>query len=86
MCACLQLVKNVFLTNERTWSRKLVEILLSLVIEKQMSKLDILHLYINKVSAATLAAAATLQPALHLWPPDVYGESLARRTRTPVGV
>ncbi|GAQ89555.1 penicillin-binding protein [Klebsormidium nitens] len=44
-----QLVKNVFLTNERTWSRKLVEILLSLVIEKQMSKLDILHLYINKI-------------------------------------
>jgi penicillin-binding protein 1A len=48
-------VKNVFLTNERTWSRKLVEILLSLVIEKQMSKLDILHLYINKVGRSGLS-------------------------------
>eukprot|EP00850_Spirogloea_muscicola_P009857 SM000056S17975 [mRNA] locus=s56:465693:473728:+ [translate_table: standard] len=44
-----QLVKNVFLTNERKWARKLVEIILAVIIERKMSKWDILHLYLSKI-------------------------------------
>ncbi|XP_024538827.1 uncharacterized protein LOC112349170 [Selaginella moellendorffii] len=44
-----QLVKNLFLTNERKWSRKAVEIILALLLEKRMSKWDILRLYLDKI-------------------------------------
>ncbi|CAM6120596.1 unnamed protein product [Calypogeia fissa] len=44
-----QLIKNVFLTNERKWTRKFLEIILALVLEKQMSKWDILHCYLKKI-------------------------------------
>ncbi|CAI5530696.1 unnamed protein product [Closterium sp. Naga37s-1] len=44
-----QLVKNVFLSNERRWTRKLVEIILAVIIERRMTKWDILHLYLNKI-------------------------------------
>src|SRR5690606_20067815 len=38
-----------FLTNERSFSRKLNEILLALQIERELSKNEILELYINKI-------------------------------------
>ncbi|CAI5497438.1 unnamed protein product [Closterium sp. Naga37s-1] len=44
-----RLVKNVFLSNERRWTRKLVEIILAVIIERRMTKWDILHLYLNKI-------------------------------------
>lgn len=44
-----QLVKNVFLTNERKWARKIAEIFLALLVERQMSKWEILHSYLNKI-------------------------------------
>ncbi|OAE33738.1 hypothetical protein AXG93_2884s1110 [Marchantia polymorpha subsp. ruderalis] len=44
-----QLVKNVFLSNERKWTRKLSEMLLAFVLEKQMSKWDILHQYLKRI-------------------------------------
>eukprot|EP01018_Ginkgo_biloba_P035904 Gb_13776 [translate_table: standard] len=44
-----QLVKNIFLTNERKWARKVVEMILALLVEKQMSKWEILHSYLNKI-------------------------------------
>ncbi|KAL3696230.1 hypothetical protein R1sor_010306 [Riccia sorocarpa] len=44
-----QLVKNVFLSSERKWTRKLSEMILALVLEKQMSKWDILHSYLKKI-------------------------------------
>ncbi|KAG1330707.1 hypothetical protein COCNU_02G006750 [Cocos nucifera] len=43
-----QLVKNVFLTEERKISRKFVEGILSLILEKRMSKWEILYSYLNK--------------------------------------
>jgi membrane carboxypeptidase/penicillin-binding protein len=46
----MQLVKNVFLTNDRKWSRKLMEMILAVLLERQMSKWDILHHYLNKVN------------------------------------
>ncbi len=45
-----QLVKNFFLTNERTISRKLREIILSYRMEKRYSKDEILGIYLNGVS------------------------------------
>lgn len=45
----MQLTRNLLLSNEKTYERKLKEILLSLRIEKQMSKEQILTLYLNKI-------------------------------------
>ena len=45
----MQLARNVFLTSERTYTRKAREILLALQIERDMSKEDILELYLNKI-------------------------------------
>lgn len=45
----MQVARNFFLTNKKTYTRKLREILLSLVIEQQLSKQDILTLYLNKI-------------------------------------
>lgn len=45
----MQVAKNFFLTSERSFSRKINEILLALQIERELSKDDILELYINKI-------------------------------------
>src|SRR5439155_3373239 len=44
-----QLVKNFFLTPERTMRRKLQEVLLAFVLERRADKKDILALYLNDV-------------------------------------
>lgn len=44
-----QLVKNVFLTNEKTFKRKLKEAVLAVLIEKKLSKEEILERYFNQV-------------------------------------
>ncbi len=44
-----QLAKNLFLTQERTLSRKLQEIALALWLEHKYSKAEILELYLNRV-------------------------------------
>ena len=44
-----QLVKNSILTNERTFTRKIKEAILSLLIEKKYSKNEILGLYLNQI-------------------------------------
>ncbi len=45
----MQVAKNYFLTTERTFSRKLNEIFLALSIERELTKNDILELYVNKI-------------------------------------
>jgi len=45
----MQLARNVFLSNERSFSRKFKEILLATRIEKEMSKQQILETYLNKI-------------------------------------
>lgn len=45
-----QFVKNTFLTNERTWKRKIREIYLALKMERIFTKDEILDLYLNGVS------------------------------------
>lgn len=60
----MQVAKNYFLTHERTFTRKFKEILLSLQIERELTKEEILELYINKIylgqRAYGIQAAATV--------------------------
>ncbi len=44
-----QLAKNLFLTQERTFSRKVQEVILALWLEQKFSKAEILDLYMNRV-------------------------------------
>src|SRR6202041_1755837 len=44
-----QLAKNLFLTQERTFQRKLQEVELALWLERKHSKAEILELYLNRV-------------------------------------
>lgn len=45
-----QLVKNTLLSNERTYTRKLKEAILSLELERRYTKSEILEMYLNKIS------------------------------------
>lgn len=45
-----QVVKNFFLSSEKKWKRKLKEILLSARLEHNLSKDDILYLYLNQIN------------------------------------
>lgn len=45
----MQVAKNYFLTSERSFSRKINEILLALQIERELSKNEIFELYVNKI-------------------------------------
>ncbi len=45
----MQVARNFFLTRDKTYIRKLNEIFLSLKIEKELSKQDIMQLYMNKI-------------------------------------
>ena len=44
-----QLARNIFLTNDKTWTRKIREIILALALERKFSKDQILELYLNRV-------------------------------------
>ncbi len=44
-----QLARTLFLSNERTWARKLKEAVLAFMIERQLSKEQVLELYLNRV-------------------------------------
>ena len=45
-----QLVKNVFLSGEKTWKRKITEMILALMVENKLSKNEILERYFNQVA------------------------------------
>ena len=45
----MQVAKNYYLSSEKTFTRKFTEILLALKIERDLSKEEILELYINKI-------------------------------------
>jgi penicillin-binding protein 1B len=44
-----QLVKNFFLTEARTWKRKLTEAVMALLLEHRLTKLEILETYLNEI-------------------------------------
>lgn len=58
----MQVARNFFLSREKTYLRKISEIFLALKIERELSKQDILELYLNKIylgnRAYGVAAAA----------------------------
>lgn len=60
----MQVARNFFLTNERTYDRKIREIFLSFKIENELAKDEILELYINKIYLGNrsygFAAASTV--------------------------
>ena len=60
----MQVARNFFLSNEKTYLRKLNEIILALQIEQKLSKEEILSLYLNKIylgkRAYGVAAAANV--------------------------
>ncbi|SBS35100.1 Penicillin-binding protein 1B [Marinomonas aquimarina] len=47
-----QLIKNMFLTSDRTYSRKVTEVFMALLLEYRYSKEDIITAYINEVYLA----------------------------------
>jgi len=51
----MQVARNFFLSNERTYDRKIREIFLSFKIENELDKDEILELYINKIYLGTRA-------------------------------
>ncbi len=57
-----QLTRNVFLTLDQTWTRKIKELFLAIKLEQTISKDEILELYLNKIAlghrAYGVAAAA----------------------------
>lgn len=58
-----QLAKNLFLTNDRTYTRKIKELFLSVWLERHLSKDEILTLYINRIymGASTYGLDAAAQ-------------------------
>lgn len=44
-----QLAKNLFLTPAKTWSRKIEELILAIVLEQRYTKNQILELYLNRI-------------------------------------
>lgn len=44
-----QMTRNFFLTAEKTWTRKIKEAFLALKVERELSKDEILELYLNKI-------------------------------------
>lgn len=45
----MQLSKNLFLTNDKTWMRKTKEVMAALYLERELTKKEILELYLNRI-------------------------------------
>jgi len=66
----MQVARNFFLSREKTYSRKINEILLSLKIERELSKEQILELYLNKIYLGKRAYGAAAASQIY------YGKTL----------
>jgi penicillin-binding protein 1A len=66
----MQVARNFFLTREKTFQRKLAELLLSLHIERTLTKEEILELYLNKIFFGHRAYGISAAAALY------YGKTL----------
>ena len=73
-----QLTKNLFLNQERTWDRKAREALLAVAIEQNLSKDEILELYLNEIylGEATGASICGIEQAARVY----FGKPAARLT------
>lgn len=70
----MQVARNFFLSSERKLSRKIKEILLSLKIERELSKEEILELYLNKIFLGQRAYGVAAAGQVY------YGKALADLT------
>ena len=70
----MQLARNIFLTNERSFSRKFKEIFLAQKIEHELSKQEILELYLNRIFLGNRAYG--VQAAAHVY----FGKDAAELT------
>lgn len=66
----MQVAKNYYLSSEKTFARKFTEILLALKIEQELSKEEILELYLNKIYLGKRAYG--VEAAAHVY----YGKSV----------
>lgn len=73
-----QVVKNIFLTSERTASRKFSEVMLAFALERKLSKDQILELYLNEVYLGQGGGASLcgMDAAARAW----FGKSVERVT------
>jgi membrane peptidoglycan carboxypeptidase len=64
-----QIIKQRFLTHERTWRRKIAEMILAVALDVRYSKDDILELYLNDVYLGHYAGSPILgiDEAARLW-------------------
>ncbi len=70
----MQVARNFFLSSDKTYLRKLTEIFLALKIERELSKAQILELYLNKIYLGQRAYG--IGAAAHVY----YGKSLDELT------
>ncbi len=70
----MQVARNYFLSNEKTYLRKLNEILLALKIEHELDKSQILELYLNKIYLGNRAYGVAAAAQIY------YGRSMDRLT------
>jgi penicillin-binding protein 1A len=70
----MQLARNFFLSNERSYTRKIYEILLALKIESQLSKEQILEIYLNQIFLGQRAYGFASAAQIY------YGKPLAKIT------
>lgn len=68
----MQVARNFFLTRKKTYTRKLIEILLALKIDHEFSKQEILELYLNKVYLGNRAYGVAAAAQVY------YGKSLSQ--------
>ena len=61
-----QLVKNLFLSHEKTFERKLKELFITFQVEKQFSKDEIMNLYLNNIyfGQGTIGLKASLRDSI----------------------
>lgn len=70
----MQLARNFYLTKEKTYTRKIREIFLALKIEQELSKQEILELYLNKIYLGNRAYGVAAAAYIY------YGKSLNELT------
>jgi penicillin-binding protein 1A len=70
----MQLARNFFLSNERTYTRKIYEILLAFKIERTLTKAQILEIYLNQIFLGQRAYGFSTAAQVY------YGKPLAKVT------
>ncbi len=73
----MQVARNFYLSREKTYSRKITEILLALKIERELTKEDILELYLNKIYLGQRAYGVAVAAQVY-YGKDIHDLNLAQ--------